>query len=221
MNSVSSEKSPAPVKKPRIGLISLLKITFKAIVLYIALTTILRAGGLLFRPFTIWVSLHSRLKPATWLADEFLKKFGARNDAMEILTYYRNVMANETTAGEDVFYALHDKYPEMRDIYVAYLVDGTLDAYTNPSNRNQLIRVLSKVTDLEIKEMQKNHTYEDMGPYQYEAVAKITEWWEKRNVEKLAAAQTAMKKDPYYAGEKKIEKKNASRRKPCSPGPYE
>lgn len=202
MNSDNLEKNNAPEKKPRIGLKKLVKFTFKAIVLYIVVTTIFRAGGLLLRPCAIRASLHSKIRPVTWLADEFLKKFGARNDAMEILTYYRNVLANETTAGEDVFYALHDKYPEMRDIYVAYLVDGTLDAYTNPSNRNQLIRVLSKVTDLEIKEMKKNHTYEDMGPYQYEAVAKVTEWWEKRNMEKLAAAQAAMLKDPYYAREK-------------------
>lgn len=120
-----------------------------------------------------------------------------------MINYFRFVCDGdmyESALQDSVFYAMYEKYPDMREIYLSYLYDGITDVSTKPYNRNYLLWLLSEVTFEDFKNMPDRVEYGKWGPYEYDAVANVEEWLKKRNRERLAEVQASIRRKFSYAG---------------------
>lgn len=125
-------------------------------------------------------------------ANNYLAKYGNKYAALDMIYYVwkeQDIGSCELSAHHNTLYSLYNKYPNMKEQYLAALVNGILDISTKPYNRDQLVWHLSALTGVDFENIPDDVRSEIMGPYEYKDVSEVEKWWEEHNREKLLKVQ--------------------------------
>jgi len=147
------------------------------------------------------VSIYFCAEPFQQVANDFMGAYGNRYFAFDLIYYHREEKDSfycTENGHEEALYRLYDRYPGMREEYLAAIVEGILDQETKAINRSQLFWDLWQLTEVDFLEIPERAHYEDMGPYFLDGSRNVADWWVRRTREKEAEAVAAMEADDFY-----------------------
>jgi len=128
-----------------------------------------------------------------------MAKYGNRYFAFDLIYYLRvkNEPFYHEAANHDItLIKLYKKYPDMREAYLAALVEAILDSRTTNFNRIQMIVILEKITGIKFTgQGDKRVEYEMLKPYTQRGIRNIADWWSKHLEDNATAAIAATEKD--------------------------